>query len=379
MTAPPAAPAEPAQPMRSWHTEFARLRVGDLIPAHEYARSVRGGWVDTLHDEWDDLRMGAMTVSRRADGKHYLIAGRHRSLALHDADRDDEVVDCHVYVGLTLKQEAILFHALDMERLRHSAGDQVPALRLMDDPRTLAIDRILAGIGPPDDPLRLDLLGRKGSHSAKAIGAVSALQTCYDMAGPLVLERGLRIIYDSWIDPPAPLTTPPVKAYSAEAIRAVVGVVARYCRPDVNPRLDEAELVEALRIVTPAGFKANLLRKKASLMDNQAGQGERTLLLTLVDIYNAYLRSKRRGRDQIDVGLIMLRVPWWHTGQTDAGERARPASSKAYNRTKRRNRAEERARREAQDRVRREKTPPSGATGEGFEPDSDARAARPTD
>lgn len=375
-TAPPTAPTDPPPPPeRTWKTTFARLRVGDLQPAHEYARSVRGGWVDTLREEWDDLRMGVFTVSRRADGRDYLIAGRHRTISLLDADRDDDLVDCHVYLGLTLKQEATLFHALDMQRLRHSAGDQVPALRLMDDPRTLAIDRILATIGPPEKPLHLDLLTQRGSHDQRAIGAVAALQTCYDLAGPALLEQGLRIIYDSWIDPPAPMVTPMVRPYTAEAIRAVVGVVARYCRPDVDPPLDPADLVKALRIVTPTGFKAQLLRKKASLMDNQEGQGERTLLLTLVDIYNSYLRSQRRSKRQIDAGLIMIRVPWWHTEQPDAGARAAPASVRSYNKTKRRRRAEDRERREAQDRVRREKTPP----GDGFEPDADARAARPTD
>jgi len=368
VAAPPAPPSAPGG--RNWSTGFDRLPLTGLHIAHEYARPLRPGWVDQLRKEWDDLQAGPLIVSLRPDRRYYIIAGGHRYSGLwsklDEQQRKETYVDCYIYVGLTLKQEAIIFHSLDTQRLQHSAGDQVPAQRLMDDRRILDIDRILATIPAPGaaDPLFIDLLPRRGDHNVKAIGAISALQRCYDMAGPVDFERALRVIYDAWIDPPAPIATPQVRPYTAESLRAVTGVVARFCRPDVRPYPVVVEdLVDALRIVTPTGFKATVLQERAKSMNAQAGQGERTLMLALLGVYNAHLRSKRQGRRQVDLGLVMTRVPWYHSETPEAPPRNQTASQRAHNEEKRRRRAEERKRRAAQEAINRAQQAPGGSTG----------------
>ena len=339
----PGAPVPPPPPVEvatggggeapTWAMHYAELPLLALREAPEYARHVREHWVDTLQQDWDDLRATVLFVSLRANGNHYIIGGRHRGRALRQRLEQGKVpggtARCLVYTGLTLKEEAIIFHSMDTDRITHSAGDQVPALRLMEYPRTLHIDAILKGLG-----LELDHLARSGSHSPTIVGAVAALQQCYDLAGPDRMRHGLWVIREAWVTPgrvpDLPQGTARVKPFTADAIRAVVGCLIRYDHPDVEPRLDVKALIASLRRVGPEGFKHGLAAERAANFAHTAA-GERAGMRAVVMIYN-HRRAKDR---QLDIDLVLRRVNWWNPDPENRAGAASARSTRAYRRRQR--------------------------------------------
>lgn len=77
--------------------------------------------------------LGIITVSRRANGDHAVIDGQHRVEALREAGHGGGKVDCRVFTGLALPDEADMFRLLnntakpgylDLFRVRVIQGDE---------------------------------------------------------------------------------------------------------------------------------------------------------------------------------------------------------------------------------------------------------------
>jgi len=72
--------------------------------------------VSKLETSWDIMKAGVLIVSEREDGTKVLLDGMHRHSA--GVRYDPAIVfDCLVWTGLTRKQEAEMFMALNKERL----------------------------------------------------------------------------------------------------------------------------------------------------------------------------------------------------------------------------------------------------------------------
>ena len=85
---------------------FVLVPVEDLHIDESYQRPVQKH-VNTIAQEWDDMKCNPLKVNYREDGNLYVWDGQHRLVALKLMGID--YVLCVITVGLTQKQEAALF------------------------------------------------------------------------------------------------------------------------------------------------------------------------------------------------------------------------------------------------------------------------------
>src|SRR5215468_5920774 len=61
-----------------------------------------------MEAEWDTRFIGTLIVSRREDGSLYIIDGQHRVVVCLRKD-PAAIMDCEVYEGLSIEEEALMF------------------------------------------------------------------------------------------------------------------------------------------------------------------------------------------------------------------------------------------------------------------------------
>src|SRR5690606_35126480 len=71
---------------------------------------------EKIAESFDQDKVGVITVSRRSDNTNAVIDGQHRTHSLKMVGKGDVPVECHVYHGLTLREEAELFLGLNNVR-----------------------------------------------------------------------------------------------------------------------------------------------------------------------------------------------------------------------------------------------------------------------
>lgn len=158
------------------------LRVDDRVQ-----RTLSAPRVQRMSNALDLDGLAVLTISRRPDGD-YIIDGQHRYAALVAADMGDWEVDCKVYHGLTLAQEASLFRTLNETRVV-GAFDKYTKGVLAGDPECVAVDVLVTEAG-----LRVAKLPSNG-----CIAAVRSLTDIYAKpGGPEALAVTLATIVQAW-------------------------------------------------------------------------------------------------------------------------------------------------------------------------------------
>lgn len=87
---------------------FEELFAVELKVDIDVQRTVDTGWLDKLEASWDPKKVGIIMISRRRNGDCFIVNGQHRvAVAL----RKDPmaIMDCEVFEGLTVEEEADLF------------------------------------------------------------------------------------------------------------------------------------------------------------------------------------------------------------------------------------------------------------------------------
>lgn len=237
-----------------------------LIVDHRYQRSVIPARVRHLTATWVLERVGAITVSIRADGKAYVVDGQHRVLAAMELGLGDTKVLCHVYRGLTIEQEAALFL---------SANDARPVT---------PIDRFKAGLVAGDPVCKgvQKTLKKYGLHvsSSPADGAVRCVSKAIALyeRDPELLDAVCAVLTESWGSRAAALE---------QVVFAATGmVVDRY-----NGEIDRSTLVKKL-----SGYRGGpsaLAGDARGLADYKPISVTRAAAEIMVDTYN---KGKRVGQ-----------------------------------------------------------------------------------
>jgi len=101
---------------------FETLSVADLYVDANRQRWLVETWVIALLAMWDPDYLGIPVVSRRKDGSLWVIDGQHRIEVLNRLGVT--TVACTVYEGLTLREEAKMFLALNRNRKAPYPYDQ---------------------------------------------------------------------------------------------------------------------------------------------------------------------------------------------------------------------------------------------------------------
>lgn len=162
--------------------------IADIRVSEQAQRELRPGKAAKIAADFDPDRFTPPVVSRRADGRIFVIDGQHRLEAMRRIGWEDQSAECFVYSGLTEAQEADLF-LWHNDRTTVNAFDKFAVGVTARRSEEVEITRIVHDAG-----LKIANGGTPGS-----IQAVSALRKVHRQ-GPDVLGRTLRILNDSYGD-----------------------------------------------------------------------------------------------------------------------------------------------------------------------------------
>lgn len=232
-------------------------------------RPVDTAWVDArIREGFDPDRLGVPTVSKRKDGTHIWLDGQNRGALIRAAGWGNQKIQCRVFHGLTVEEEAQLFLGLNDNRqvmpvykflARVTSGEQ----------HAVAINAMVVAAG-----WRIS-----DSNSGKAITAVRALESVY-RATPDRLGRALvptlRCATEAW-------------GYKAEAVSGSViqGIGAVFVR--FGEQIDLPSLVKKLSEF-PNGA-SGLLGNARGIRQFQGGTVANCVAQTVVTAYNTRRRS----------------------------------------------------------------------------------------
>lgn len=232
------------------------LPVADIRVSDQAQRELRAGKAAKIAADFDPDRLTPPIVSRRSDGRLFVIDGQHRIEAMRLIGWGDQNIECFVHDGLTEREEADLF-------LWHNDRTAVSAL-----------DKFLVGVtaNRSDECVINQIVHDAGLHvsascSSRSIQAVGALRKTYANGGD-VLARTLRIASDAYGD----------EGLHADVIEGVGLLVARH-----NGAMDDERAVA--RLSTARGgigtlrTKANRLRAELGATRGQCIAGAATEII----------------------------------------------------------------------------------------------------
>lgn len=114
---------------------------------------VKGGYQRILHENklkqyekaYDDNITNVIRVAERDDGTFAIIDGQHTVELLRRVKGEDAEVDCIVYTGTTVQEEAKLFEAINSSRTKtqNTVNEGLKALLIARDPQALSYETAL--------------------------------------------------------------------------------------------------------------------------------------------------------------------------------------------------------------------------------------------
>jgi hypothetical protein len=114
------------------------LKVSDLQVDHRVQREqLKSKRIEDMKRNFNPNALGVITVSRRKDRGLYIIDGWHRTETVRQLTDNVGTVTCHVFEGLTVVEEALMFldlnfaekpNVMDKFKVRLEAGDETAVL-----------------------------------------------------------------------------------------------------------------------------------------------------------------------------------------------------------------------------------------------------------
>lgn len=250
--------------------ELAGLRVD-----HTYQRPLRQPRVDTIAAEFDPEMFGVLHVSRRNDGTHFLVDGQHRVEAARQylgSGANGQRVECKVYEGLTIQQEARLFKKLN-DQTAQTMFSRFRAGVRAGEPTETAINKIVEGLG---------LVVGQASQD-RCVTAVGALVQVYrgfsrnaEDKHPELLRMVLSVITSAW-----GATGDSLNGHIIEGLGRLLVVRQRV--------LDVPDLIK--RLAQYPGGPLGLLGKARGRRDIMGGKIGHNVAETIIEAYNRGRRN----------------------------------------------------------------------------------------
>lgn len=157
-----------------------------------YQRPVRQEKIDRIIREWNPRKLTPVIVSFR-DGKFNVIDGQHHLEAMRQkAGGRDVIVPCIIHTGLTYREEADMYAALDTDKTALTPRQHTKALvEAGTDPKVMEVKRLTEAGGftwaldePTGEPFE--------------IAAVRALTSAYQLLGGEAFSRMLFLLAGAW-------------------------------------------------------------------------------------------------------------------------------------------------------------------------------------
>ena len=248
---------------KSTNQRFAFIPLAKIEPS-PYQRATKTSQVDSIVKNFDEAKLGTLTVSQR-DGIYSIIDGAHRLSALRTLEYTHAL--CEIFTGLTFEQESEYFR---------TQGQDKWALK--------PIDLFNAGIIAGDDKcLKINEIVKTNSFqigfSCKnffQIGAIHALFTIVDDYGFETLDNTLCLLANTWAGI--------AKASGGECLLGVAEFVHRYGVSEFDKRLCDSFSVVWYE------YKESTRRSQNSI------KARKTFCRILVEHYNKGLGSNNKKR-----------------------------------------------------------------------------------
>lgn len=119
---------------------YRQIPLDQLVIDEGYQRDIDQKHVDRIADEWEDAQFGVLEVSQRSTAHHAIFDGQHRYYAARK--RGETHVPCLVHTGLTPKQEAELFTALQDRRKALTPIDRFKSRLFAEDPVAVGMNEV---------------------------------------------------------------------------------------------------------------------------------------------------------------------------------------------------------------------------------------------
>lgn len=184
------------------------LRADSLHVDPKVQRSINMSRTKSMGEVLNEDALGVLTVSLRADGRHYIVDGQHRHGAVISAGRGDMMLLCHIYSGMSLEEEAALFRVLNTAQ-KPSPIDLFRVRLVEGDEAALSIAQIIAKHG-------FTVAHYDASHRFSAVTAANQLYKI----NPERFEETVNVLLEAW-----PLSP---EAVRGEMLKGMFSVLDRY-------------------------------------------------------------------------------------------------------------------------------------------------------
>jgi hypothetical protein len=160
------------------------VKVEDLAIDLSYQRMPNELKVNSIVRDFDPDAVGVFIVSAREDGTIAVIDGGHRLAALRMLNMNHMNVNCLVYFGLSVEQEAQIFKTMNDNRTKPKTNDLFKAKVVANDADAREIDKILNKYG-------LSVSNGPAMNAVRAIGTITAI---YKRSGGVVLDQTISVL-----------------------------------------------------------------------------------------------------------------------------------------------------------------------------------------
>lgn len=170
---------------------FMRLPISVLeVDREHYQRGLSEHKLRRIRDGWWENGLGALLVSMRPDGTYWVMDGGHRTEGTRRKRGADFLMDCLVYHGLSINDEARVFAFVNLDRGAVQTGRKYRALWMGGHPDVVAIVNLLEEMEIKHD--------WESTGDAGVLVCWAALHDVYRSGTAGHLERVLRLIGDCW-------------------------------------------------------------------------------------------------------------------------------------------------------------------------------------
>lgn len=205
------------------------IRTDELFIDHTYQHNLDEQRAARYAADFKPNLLRTLVVNQRDPSRRvfYVVDGQHRYTAIQLLDNWPDTVRCEVFVGLTLAEEAMLYHELNTTPVRLARLDDYKSLLVGKQPEALAIDFAVRASG-------LELNRSSSPTTTQCIGSIVRVFRRYGAGN---LTRTLRILHTAWAS--VPNSTP---------YQLVEGIAFLL---DREKDLDERRLIQVLSYTTP--------------------------------------------------------------------------------------------------------------------------------
>lgn len=171
--------------------EVRWIKASDLRVDDAYQNPVNPRKVNTIALQYDPILFKPLDVSRRSDGTYWVIDGRHRLEAIRSRGETSKKLECRVYEGMSIKDEASLYLKLDRAQTKKPSAYRFRSRLAANDPFAVSVSSVVKAAG-----YSLNL--SRQAASPQSITCISAIESVLAMGGTDHLYSVLRLIKDIW-------------------------------------------------------------------------------------------------------------------------------------------------------------------------------------